>query len=304
MPVYKVGTSNKDVLRVDIGNQKVIDVNSNAKGQALSFDIIFNGSAPAKGEVKLTDKKNTGLAQVSEDGKLVVAYKDGVKDGEYGITLEAGDAKANVRIKVNSVALDKCIKLKVQRKLNVVTGQSMIVKPDMKRNLNGGIVSVDVLEEGFSATVDSVGSLAIEYAGDKYNANNLKIGTLTLDLHIGGVEKPVTMYFKNVKAVKTLPTVKAAAVVIPKDSVPAEGKVIGTANIESYIKLANGRMKLVDPLNVEIVSTRNVTAKVNADDKTEVNIESMSKSSGSIKVKLTYKDGLAKTVTVKVKKAK
>ena len=91
-------------------------------GQVLSFDISFNGSAPDKEEVKLTDAKNTGLAEVSEDGKLIVAYKDGVKKGVYTVTLEAGEAKATVKIRVSSVPPDRCIKLKVQRKLNVVTG--------------------------------------------------------------------------------------------------------------------------------------------------------------------------------------
>jgi hypothetical protein len=193
----------------------------------------------------------------------------------------------------------------VKRKLNVVTGQSMIVRPDMTRNLNGGIVSANVLEEGFRANLDSVGDIAINYEGEKYNAkNNLNIGNLTLKLYIGGIDEPVTMTLKNVKAAKTLPLVKAPAVVIPKESASEDDKVIGTANIVSYVKLANGRMKLVDPLKVEIEAPKNVTAAVNSDDNTEIDITSLTKKSGTIKVKLTYKDELTKNVTIKVKRAK
>ena len=106
------------------------------------------------------------------------------------------------------------------------------------------------------------------------------------------------------KASKALPSVKAAAVmIIPKDAGTTEGKVIGTANIVSYVKLANGRMKLVEPQKAEIEKQVNVKAKVNEKDKTEVNIESISKKTGSVKVKLTYDFDLSKTITVKVKKA-
>ncbi|MBQ7558596.1 MAG: hypothetical protein IJT00_11125 [Lachnospiraceae bacterium] len=128
----------------------------------------------------------TGLAEVSEDGKLIVAYKDGVKKGVYTVTLEAGEAKATVKIRASSVPPDRCIKLKVQRKLNVVTGQSMIVVPNMKQNLNGGIVSANVLEEDFTTNLDSMGNIVIGYEGEKYNATNLKIGDLILQLYIGG----------------------------------------------------------------------------------------------------------------------
>ena len=97
---------------MDIGNQEIIDVNRNAKGQVLSFDISLNGKAPADGVVTIPDNKNPGGLAKVEDWKLVVEYKEGVKNGEYKITLQAGDAKTNVRIKVSSVPLVKCIKLK------------------------------------------------------------------------------------------------------------------------------------------------------------------------------------------------
>lgn len=115
---------------------------------------------------------------------------------------------------------------------------------------------------------------------------------------------PVTMTLKNVKAAKTLPLVKAPAVVIPKESASEDDKVIGTANIVSCVKLANGRMKLVDPLKVEIEAPKNVTAAVNPDDNTEIDITSLTGKSGTINVKLTYKDELTKNVTIKVKRAK
>jgi len=299
---YKVSTSKKDVLKVDTGNQKAIVINSRAKEQVFSYDILFNGSAPEKGDVKLTDTKSTGMATVSDNGKLLVSYKDGVKDGNYTVTLEEGDAKLNVKIRVNSKDLDKCIRLKVLRKLNIVTKESMMVTPDLGSNLNGSIEAVGIEEEGFSARLDSAGNIVIDYGGNKYTPQNLKIGTLTLKLKISGIAEPVTMKLNNVRANKTLPNVNAVTAIIPKNSSSSENKVIGTANIISCVKLANGRIKLVKPKNVEIIKAVNVKAKVNENDKTEVNIESMSKNTGSIKLKLTYDFDLTKTITVRVKK--
>ncbi len=47
---------------------------------------------------------------------------------------------------------------------------------------------------------------------------------------------------------------------------------------------------------------KNVTAKPNENDMTEIDIYSISKKNVSFKVKLTYAGGVTKTVTVKVKK--
>ncbi len=81
------------------------------------------------------------------------------------------------------------------------------------------------------------------------------------------------------------------------------GKIIGTANLVSTYKTGSGTVRLIDPVKTEIVGTpKNVTAAVNENDPTEVDIYSLTRKSGSVKVKLTYTGGVTKTVTVTVKK--
>lgn len=299
---YTVKSSKKDVLSVDLQGLKTVVVNSNAKGQVLSFDMMLNGAVPAEGVVKIVDKKNTGLATIGKGGKLIVAFNDGVKNGTYTITLQAGEAKTNVKVKVSDKALDKAVTAKVQTKYDVVTRQGMVVIPVLK-DVSGTIEAVSVAESGFFANLDAAGNIVIDYTGNKYNLKNLNIGTLTLSLKLNGIDEPVKLTLNNVKAKKTTPTVKAGTVTIPKDAETAEGKVIGTANIVSTYNVSSGTYKTISPVKTEIVGTpKDVTAKPNESDMTEIDIYSISKKNVSFKVKLTYAGGVTKTVTVKVNK--
>ena len=299
---FTVKSSKKDLLDVDLGGLKTVVVNSNAKDQVFRFDVTLNGAVPAEGAVKIVDKKNTGLATISEDGKLLIAYKDGVKNGTYTITLQADEAKTNVKIRVSGKALDKAVTAKVKTKYDVVTGQSMLVVTKLK-DVSGTIEAVSVAEEGFAARLDGSGNIVIDYNGDKINAENLKIGKLTLKLTISGLTDPVTLTLKNVKAKKTTPKVKVATITIPADAEAAEGKILGSTNIVSSYKTGSGEVKTLKPVKAEIVGTpKNVVAKVNESDPGEIDIYSIAKKSVSFKVKLTYAGGVTKTVTVKAKK--
>ena len=299
---YTVKSSKKDVLSVDLQGLKTVVVNSNAKGQVLSFDMMLNGAVPAEGIVKIVDKKNTGLATIGKGGKLIVAFNDGVKNGTYTITLQAGEAKTNVKVKVSDKALDKAVTAKVQTKYDVVTRQGMVVIPVLK-DVSGTIEAVSVAESGFFANLDAAGNIVIDYTGNKYNLKNLNIGTLTLSLKISGIEEPIKLTLNKVKAKKTTPTVKSVTVTIPKEAETAEGKVIGTANIVSTYNVSSGTYKTISPVKTEIVGTpKDVTAKPNESDMTEIDIYSISKKNVSFKVKLTYAGGVTKTVTVKVNK--
>ena len=107
----------------------------------------------------------------------------------------------------------------------------------------------------------------------------------------------------NVKAKKTTPKVKLSAVTIPAEAEAAEGKVIGSTNIVSTYKLDSGKVRLIKPVKVEIAGTpKGVTAKVNDEDMTEIDVYSISKKNATVKVKLTYAGGVTKTVTVKLNK--
>ena len=298
---YTVKGSKKDVLNVDLQGLKTVVVNSNAKGQVFRYDITLNGAAPAEGDIQIVDKKDTGLATIS-DGRLVIAYKDGVKNGTYTITLQAGEAKTNVKVKVSGKALDKAITAKIQTKYDVVTKQAMVVIPNLK-DVSGTIETVAVAESGFSAKLNAAGNIVIDYSGDAYNAKNLNIGTLTFSISISGIDEPVKLTLNKVKAKKTTPKAKVGTITIPAGTEAADGKIIGTANIVSTYKVGSGRYMTIKPAKAEIVGTpKNVTAKVNENDATEIDIYSSSKKNVSFKVKLTYAGEVTKTVTVKVKK--
>ncbi|MCR5322149.1 MAG: hypothetical protein K6E85_02520 [Lachnospiraceae bacterium] len=297
---YTVKAVDKDVLTID-PELKSVTLNSNAKGQVFTYEISLNGSAPAAGAVELVDKKNSGLATVSGN-KLIIAYKDGVKAGSYSIRLKAGDAKAETfKIKLSEKALDKAISLKMIRKYNVVTKQSMMVGVKLK-NVGGSIERVSVSENGFSASMNAAGNIFVNYSGTEYNAKKLKIGKLTFGFKISGIDTPVTVTLNNVKACKSAPKVKAATVVIPKDKEFKEGDTIGTANIVSYHKFSYGRYLILEPKKAEIVGKKNVTAIVNEKDPKEINIKSITGKSGWVKVKLTYDGEYTKTIKIRVKK--
>ncbi|MCR5487523.1 MAG: InlB B-repeat-containing protein [Lachnospiraceae bacterium] len=298
---YIVKGSNKDVLDVDLGGWKSVVVNSNAKTQSFSFDVTLNGEAPAEGSLTLTEKKNSGLATLSGN-RLVIAYKDGVKNGTYTVTLASGEAKKSVKIRVSGKALEKAVTTKVQQKYDVVTKQSMVVVPKLK-DVGGAIESVSVEEKDFSARLNSAGSIVIGYSGNAYDAQHLNIGTLTLKLLISGVKEPVTLKLNKVKAKKTSPKVKAGTVTVPAGATVSEGKVIAAGNIVSTYKAGAEGNRILRPVKTEILGTPNgVTVKVNEKDMTEIDILSLSKKSAIVKVKLTYDGGMTKTVALKVKK--
>ncbi len=178
----------------------------------------------------------------------------------------------------------------------------MVVVPKLN-DLGGSILAVSVAESGFIARLNAAGNIVIDYTGNAYDAKNLKIGTLTLSLMISGLEKPVIVELKNVKAKKTTPKARAAVVTIPADAAEAAGRVIGTANIVSTYKDSAGMVRIIKPVEVSIVGTpKGVEAKVNESDLSQVDIYSLSKKSTSFKVKLTYAGGVTKTVKVTVKK--
>ncbi|MCR5304527.1 MAG: InlB B-repeat-containing protein [Lachnospiraceae bacterium] len=297
---YSIKESNKDLLEVNLRNQKNVIVNKNAKGQVLSYDLTLNGVTPDSSEVKIIDRKNTGLAAISDDGKLEVSYKSGVEAGNYTVTLEAGNAKVNVKIIVTEKDLNESVTAKIKRKYDVVTGQGMVVEPKLN-DVGGEIMSVSIEESGFTGSLDNSGNILIDYDGDAYDVGNLDMGDLTLGLYISGIDGRVILKLNKVKASRSVPTATAADVVIPSSAKQSEGTVIGTANILSTYKTASGEDRMIYPVKTEITDTKNVVAKMNETDISEVNIEKLTGKSGTVSVKLTYSGGATKTVKIKVR---
>ena len=259
--------------------------------------------AGTKDTVQIEDKKSCGLAEMTDTGKLKIAYKDGAAAGNYTVTLKAGTAKVSVMIKVSSKPLDGAVTGKIQSKLDVVTGQEMVVIPTLME-VGGKITGASVTSPAdFTARVNEAGNIVIGYTGDKYDIKNLKIGEMKIALTISGISTPVALTLKGVSAQKTTPTVKAAQVNIPANVAPADDKVIGTANILSTYKTKSGMIRRINPVKVVIdtAKCKNVTASVNTADITEIDIIRLSAKSGSVPVAVTYPGGIVKKLTIKVK---
>ncbi|MCR4643238.1 MAG: hypothetical protein K5697_14585, partial [Lachnospiraceae bacterium] len=106
---------------------------------------------------------------------------------------------------------------------------------------------------------------------------------------------------KNVKAQKTTPKVRTAAVTVIGDTA---GKVNSSVNILCTYKDKGGNLRVVIPNQVELGTAKGGEFVVNECDRTEVNVKTLTGKSGSVKLTLTFNGGVTKTVTVKAKKAK
>lgn len=296
---YTVKASKKDLLTIGPEGLKEIVLNTNAKEQSFVFDVTFNGQKPEEGAVTLEDKDDTGLVSYS-DGQLTIAGKDGMKKGTHKITLKAGTAAAKLKVRVSDKPLDMALKLKVLSKYDVTTKSAMVVEPQF-RDVSGSIEDVSVEEKDYEVEVSDGGNIMISYTGDSYSEKNLNMGTVTLKLKLTDVDGEIRIPMNKVKAKKSKIKVQAPAVNIKAGYESGEDKVIGSAYIVASVVLSNGRLMILEPESAKIESTKNVTAEFNEDDPNKLDIRSITGSSGTVKVKLTYAGGAEKTVTVKVK---
>ncbi|MBP5608857.1 MAG: InlB B-repeat-containing protein, partial [Lachnospiraceae bacterium] len=290
---FTIKGSGKDVINVEMNGIKTVIVNSNAKGQSFEFPVLFNGSDEELDKITVEDKKGTGLAKI-EGGNLVIAYPEEgtVKKGNYTITLKGGSAKAvKVKVKVSETALTNAVKLSVKSKYDVVTGQKMVIVPAFK-DLGGKLEDVSIEKEGFSAVVNEAGNIVVDYEGSAYNTRNLKMGDLTFKLTVEGVEDEVAVTVKKVSAKKTAVKVKAAKVFVKNGA--------GVANLVCSYKDSAGNMHLIAPEKINLDKLKNVTAVVDEEDPTAVNITSLNGKSGSVKANVQFRNGYSKTVTIKV----
>ena len=296
---FTVKTVKKNVLSVDLGGAKYVTLNSNAKNQNFDFPVFLNGEAA--GEVSILDKKDSGIASYA-DGVLTIAYPEaGVKAGSYNIILKTEDASCSVKVKVSDKELSKAVTLKVKSRYDVVSGEPMVITPVLK-DVSGEIISVSLDKEGFSAELNENGNIVVNYEGSAYDVKHLDIGTLEFKLGISGADEEVTISLPKVKAKKSVPAVKAAKVTVAKD---AAGDVIAVANIVCTYKGSDGRYHSIAPENVKITKlSKGTEAALSEDDPTLVNITKLEKKSGTIKVALSFKGGMTKNVTIRVKKSK
>lgn len=191
------------------------------------------------------------------------------------------------------IHLSKSVKLKVQSKYDVVTGQKMVIVPSFK-DVDGKLTGVSITDKNYTVVINEAGNIVVDYSGDALDANHLKMGDLTFRLKISDVEEEISVTIKNVRAKKTAITVKTAMVKM-------NGAKTTAANIICSYKDPAGNMHLIAPISTTVIKSNNVNAVV-SDDPTVINISDLIKKSGSVKLKLTFLKGVTKTITLKVTK--
>ncbi|MBR3524307.1 MAG: hypothetical protein IKO11_00535 [Lachnospiraceae bacterium] len=294
---FTVKAGRKDVLSVDLGGAKSVVLNTNAKAQSFHFPVTLNGEAA--GDLKLSDKKNSGIASY-EAGILTIACPEGAKAGTYTIVLSNDSASCKVKVKVSNKALENAVTLKIKSSYDVVTKEAMIIEPLLK-DVNGSITDVSIENEGFSAELDENGRILVSYDGSAYKVNNLKIGTLNFRLKISGIDKEIPVSIKNVKAKKPKLNVKTVKLNLPKDQ---DESVTTAVNLLCTYKGSDGRSYELRPVSVKVEKCKNAEAHTDESDPALIRICKLSGKSGSVKVKMYFEGGMEKSLTISVKQAK
>ena len=325
---YSVKESKKHVVTTDLAkNTLVLNPNAKVSDEPVAYTINFgiNGDSVTDALTDTDGLKFTvdsskcpaGLFTYEEGADTAtVKYVAGAK-GTYSVKLTAttGDKKtegtATLKIKVSTAGLNKAATLKIQRKYNPVTKETMILVPTLKE-ISGSIEDVELSgitgakEDAFEAELNDAGNIVVNYVGDPITKDGLKTKynmtvNLTLD---NGVVVPVEL--KNIMFNKTTPTVK-----VPK--ITATGAE-ATANILSTYKDSAKNTQYLLPQTKED-GTYDITfengkkgATVDAETLTvaedgtiSVTIKGIT-ANDSIKATLNYPCGITKKVTISIKK--
>ena len=293
----------------DLGGAKMVTVNANANGQKFTYPVYLNGKpATAADGITLVDK--SGAASY-ENGILTIAYKSGIKNGTRTATLKKGNASFAVKVKVSSLALDKSVSLRIQSRLDVVTGSSMVIIPNLS-NVDGRITKVEINsvskcdKNDFYAEFPPAGNIIVSYDGNALSAKNMSIGDMSLKLTVTdsqGKDTIVNTTLRNVRAKKTLPKVTAVKMSVSKS---ADGMMLGVVNLVSTYRDTKGAWHQIAPVSTKIVAISNVEASVNANDPSQIDISNANtkgvNANGRITVELTYAGGVTKKINIQIMK--
>lgn len=110
----------------------------------------------------------------------------------------------------------------------------------------------------------------------------------------------VEFTLKNVRAMKSSPTLKAPIVVIPGNAANDGKTVIGAFNILSTCKDRSKHVRNVLFVKEVQMDSRTVEAYTDKDDKSKITITKLEKKSGNIKATVIYDGGFQKNVSIKV----
>ena len=328
---FAVKESKNDVITATSNGEtfKSIILNNNASaGEAIPVEVMLNNaelSAEAKVKVEAPKKAADGkfkLMAGSEDitttggelsdGSLSIEYGEGMKAGTYTYKLTAGKAKFNLKIVVNKTKLDKAVTLKQQAKLNVTTGQKLILVPTMK-GISGQITEVKLSDDKtYSAEYNEELNQIIVSINDGETVAPKAAVNLTVTAVINGIECPITV---KAKAMTTKPAMKVTKITIPASKLNSE-EGVGTASLLTTYKQGGKTIGIaptkvtIDGATAEVGQWTTYTkgkfsCEVCVNEDGTVSVRKVSKA-GSFKVKAEFNGGIVvtKALSVKVDKKK
>ena len=272
-------------------------------------------AASAKGKVE--------IGKVT-DSTLKIKYAEDpttMKKGTYSYKFTTeGKGSYTLKIVVSGVKPEKAVTFKQQTKLNVTTGQKLVLLPTLK-GITGDIdETVTVADENFEAEYSAdLNQIIVSVADDKTVAAKTKVDT-TLTLEVDGVTLESVPLKFTVQSTK--PTVKIAKVQLKKNGKVAQVGSEGTANVLSTYKLGGKVLSITPKIAIDGITesstadddgyytysmdkkgTKTILVKVNEDNTISVKATDKTKA-GSIKVNLSYDGGVTvkKSLAVKLKK--
>ncbi len=321
---FSVSAVAKDVLTVS-AKSKVMNV---AGGDDAAVTILLNNKEiESDSAVTVTMPKGFDQSGIEvegiEEGKvtsseLKFSYKDGatVKKGNYTFKFACGKAKANFKLTVSDAALaEKAVSLKVKTKLDLVSGQKMVIEPTLK-GINGEIS--DIALDAANAELfdieynDELNQIYIS-AKDITKVNSTTKYTFVITLTVGGKECTATL--KNQKLQAKNPAVKIAKLTLPKAQASTADAAV---NVSATYKLG-GKTFSVAPAAVKftkgtavegeegwfIDSKTNAKVFYNAEEGViEVKAGATAIKSGSIAVEVSFAGStkaVKKSLSIKVK---
>ncbi len=321
---FSVSAVNKDVLTVS-AKSKVMNV---AGGDDAAVTILLNNKEiESDSNVTVTMPKGFDQSGIEvegiEEGKvtsseLKFSYKDGatVKKGNYLFKFACGKAKVNFKLTVSDAALaEKAVSLKVKTKLDLVSGQKMVIEPTLK-GINGEIS--DIALDAANAELfdieynDELNQIYIS-AKDITKVNSTTKYTFVISLTVGGKECTATL--KNQKLQAKNPAVKIAKLTLPKAQASTADAAV---NVSATYKLG-GKTFSVAPAGVKftkgtavedeegwfIDSKTNAKVHYNAEEQViEVKAGAIAIKSGSIAVEVSFAGStkaVKKSLSIKVK---
>nr|MCR5418241.1 hypothetical protein [Lachnospiraceae bacterium] len=326
---YTVNATAKDVITTVCNGAdcKKIILNTNATGQNLeSFevDVMLNGKEYVPGkeeEIKVTAPKKDGgfvikgiVGNTLSGCRITISYpvdKTKLVKGTYSYKLKAGQASRTFKVVVSNAALAGSVGFKQQAKLNVTTGQKLILTPVFK-GISGTIGDAIVAEDKrFEAEyMENLNQIVVSVAQGQSVKAKKKIKT-KLSLEAGRVKCSIPV---TIIPAATKPTIRIRKVVVPKGK---GAEVSGVTNVWSFFK-QGGKTITIEPDSIVPVSYGKKSKITRVTGKTNVYTESVTGAtitvnedhtltvtgsnlkSGSIRISAVYSDGTKATGTLSV----